>query len=230
MAFNQIINRSVLGAALGEFKSKLATIFAPLASPALTGTPTAPTAAAGTDSTQIATTAFVQSAVGGVAPLNSPALTGIPTAPTASTGTDTTQIATTAFVQSEIENKAVEIAEQSLTDAQKAQARANIGAAAAADIPSVPTIEFTTQSLSVEYTLAANAATEITLTAANTLNDSVWTVLGLNGFTSGNSNVYIQRISSVTANSCLMVVCNNSATAQSRTASVYLRLMKITMS
>lgn len=36
---------------------------APLASPALTGTPTAPTATAGTDTTQIATTAFVQAAV-----------------------------------------------------------------------------------------------------------------------------------------------------------------------
>lgn len=36
---------------------------APLASPALTGTPTAPTALAGTSTTQIATTAFVQSAV-----------------------------------------------------------------------------------------------------------------------------------------------------------------------
>ena len=33
-------------------------------SPALTGTPTAPTAAVGTDSTQIATTAFVQTAIG----------------------------------------------------------------------------------------------------------------------------------------------------------------------
>ena len=36
---------------------------APLASPALTGTPTAPTAAHGTDTTQIATTAFVNTAV-----------------------------------------------------------------------------------------------------------------------------------------------------------------------
>jgi hypothetical protein len=35
---------------------------APLASPALTGTPTAPTAAANTDTTQLATTAFVQTA------------------------------------------------------------------------------------------------------------------------------------------------------------------------
>ena len=36
---------------------------APLASPALTGTPTAPTAAAGTNTTQLATTAFVTSAI-----------------------------------------------------------------------------------------------------------------------------------------------------------------------
>lgn len=39
---------------------------APLASPTLTGTPKAPTAAAGTDTTQIATTAFVQAAVNNV--------------------------------------------------------------------------------------------------------------------------------------------------------------------
>lgn len=38
---------------------------APLASPALTGVPTAPTASSGTNTTQIATTAFVQAAVSG---------------------------------------------------------------------------------------------------------------------------------------------------------------------
>lgn len=39
--------------------------FAPLASPALTGTPTAPTANSGTNTTQVATTAFVTTAVSG---------------------------------------------------------------------------------------------------------------------------------------------------------------------
>jgi hypothetical protein len=39
--------------------STASTTYAPLASPSLTGTPTAPTAAVGTDSTQVATTAFV---------------------------------------------------------------------------------------------------------------------------------------------------------------------------
>jgi hypothetical protein len=42
------------------------TTRAPLASPAFTGTPTAPTAAAGTNNTQIATTAFVQNAINDV--------------------------------------------------------------------------------------------------------------------------------------------------------------------
>lgn len=39
------------------------TAYAPLASPALTGTPTAPTATAGTSTTQVATTAFVRTGV-----------------------------------------------------------------------------------------------------------------------------------------------------------------------
>lgn len=43
---------------------KLKAYFAPLASPALTGTPTAPTATTGTSNTQIATTAFVANTVG----------------------------------------------------------------------------------------------------------------------------------------------------------------------
>ena len=70
-----------------------------IASPTLTGTPAAPTAAASTNTTQIATTAFVTTADNLKANLASPALTGTPTAPTAATATDTTQIATTAFVQ-----------------------------------------------------------------------------------------------------------------------------------
>lgn len=94
---------------------------APLASPALTGVPTAPTAAPGTGTSQIATCAFVvaqalSASLPGQAgnagkylftngtsaswadPFASPALTGTPTAPTAAVKTATTQIATTAFV------------------------------------------------------------------------------------------------------------------------------------
>ena len=75
-----------------------AQAYAPIASPTLTGTPAAPTAGAGTNTTQIATTAFATTADNLKANLASPALTGTPTAPTAGAGTNTTQIATTAFV------------------------------------------------------------------------------------------------------------------------------------
>lgn len=100
---------------------------APLDSPNLTGVPTAPTAAAGTSTSQIATTSYVVGMAANSNPLmdgavsigsstryarqdhvhptdtsraavNSPALTGVPTAPTAALNTNTAQIATTAFV------------------------------------------------------------------------------------------------------------------------------------
>lgn len=77
------------------FMSAVNTSIPPLyvsaANAVLTGTPVAPTAAPGTDSTQIATTAFVQHP-------QSPAMTGTPTAPTAPAGTNSTQVATTAYV------------------------------------------------------------------------------------------------------------------------------------
>lgn len=104
---------------------------APLINPNLQGTPTAPTAAFGTNSTQLATTAFVASAVAamspgvssfnnrtgpvqltladvtgiGGAPNTSPILTGVPQAPTPARGSNTPQIATTAFVQDAISSE-----------------------------------------------------------------------------------------------------------------------------
>jgi hypothetical protein len=100
------------------------TTRAPINSPTLTGTPAAPTASPGTNTTQLATTAFVTAAVSGAtagvasfngrtgtvtfqasditgvggALLASPTFTGTPTAPTPANGTNTTQIATTQYV------------------------------------------------------------------------------------------------------------------------------------
>jgi hypothetical protein len=79
--------------------------YAPLASPAFTGAPTAPTAAASDNSLKIANTAFVQAALpnlSGYAPLASPTLTGTPTVPTAAAGTNNTQAASTAFVNNAV--------------------------------------------------------------------------------------------------------------------------------
>jgi hypothetical protein len=102
--------------------------YAPLASPNFSGTPTAPTAATGVSTGQLATTAFVHAAVvaattgvasfntrtgavtltladvtnAGGAPIANPALTGVPTAPNAVLHNSSTQIATTAYVQGEL--------------------------------------------------------------------------------------------------------------------------------
>jgi hypothetical protein len=104
---------------------------APLASPAFTGSPTAPTAAVDNNSTAIATTAYVQQQAGAStpamdgtasagsslkwsrqdhvhptdtsrAPLASPTFTGTPAAPTPTAGDNTTKVATTAFVTTAI--------------------------------------------------------------------------------------------------------------------------------
>jgi hypothetical protein len=97
---------------IGHASDADVSAYAPLASPTLTGTPVAPTAAADTNTTQVATTAFVMTEVGDYlptataastyAPLASPTLTGVPAAPTAAADTNTTQVATTAYVQTEL--------------------------------------------------------------------------------------------------------------------------------
>lgn len=76
-------------------------------SPALTGTPTAPTAPAGTTTTQIATTAFVAAsflttlaASATYAPLASPTFTGTVTVPTPPGADNSTKAANTAWVNS----------------------------------------------------------------------------------------------------------------------------------
>lgn len=111
------------------------TSLAPLASPALTGTPTAPTAATATSTTQIATTAFVKAQA--YATLASPALTGTPTAPTAATATNTTQVATTAFV--------------------KAQAYATLASPALTGTPTAPTAAQFDSSTSIATTAFVKA-------------------------------------------------------------------------
>lgn len=75
------------------------TQYAPKESPALSGTPTAPTPTKTDNSTKLATTGHVKNVVADYAPLASPALTGKPTAPTAAQASNDTQLATTAFVK-----------------------------------------------------------------------------------------------------------------------------------
>lgn len=63
---NSVVKTLTVNGTTYDLKDVDSESYAPKASPALTGTPTAPTATSGTNNTQIATTAFVQDAVSGV--------------------------------------------------------------------------------------------------------------------------------------------------------------------
>lgn len=75
----------------------IGTGYAPINSPAFTGTPTTPTPATADNSTRIPTTQYVQAQ--GFARLASPALTGIPTTPTQALTDNSTQIVNSAWVR-----------------------------------------------------------------------------------------------------------------------------------
>jgi len=169
---------------------------APLASPALTGTPTAPTASALADDTQVATTAYADSAVAVektraegaestsasaiaaetsraeaaealLAPKASPALTGTPTAPTASALTDSTQLATTAYTDSAV---AVETSRAETAEALKAP----LASPALTGTPTAPTQSASDNSTKLATTAYVTTAVKTGAQAAPT------------GFTPGN--------------------------------------------
>lgn len=99
LAFNEQTNILYYGTGTGGAGGSATSViaiagsgaFAPLASPDLTGTPTAPTATLGTNTTQIASTAFVQNAVAGSGSIT--AVTA--TAPLSSTGGSSPNISIT---------------------------------------------------------------------------------------------------------------------------------------
>lgn len=114
-------NSSIPISAITNLESNLNTK-SNLISPEFTGTPISPTAVSGTNTNQIATTAFVADALIGKADiaivdvslnlkadLASPSFTGTPLAPTAASGTNSTQIATTAFVSDAVSGVAIDL-------------------------------------------------------------------------------------------------------------------------
>lgn len=146
-------------------------LLAPLASPTLTGTPAAPTATAGTNTTQLATTAFVDAArvvlaasVALKAPLASPALTGTPTAPTAAALNNTTQLATTAYADAAVGvEKTRALAAEALL--------APLASAALTGTPTAPTATVgtnTTQLATTAFVLANGASAGVASFATRT--------------------------------------------------------------
>jgi hypothetical protein len=167
---------------------------APLASPALTGTPTAPTATALTDSTQVATTAYADSAVAVEttraeaaevlkAPLASPALTGSPTAPTQTTGDASTKIATDAFVTTAVaaETTRAETAEALL---------APLASAALTGNPTAPTQaagDSSTKLATTAFVAAAVAASAAGLSVKPSVQEATAAALPANTYLNGSS-------------------------------------------
>lgn len=112
-----------------------------VASPTLTGVPAAPTAAPGTNTTQLATTAFVATSF---APLASPVLTGAPLSTTPTTGDNSTKIATTAYVQSNLASF--------LTTATAASTYAPLASPALTGTPTAPTASGATNTTQIATT------------------------------------------------------------------------------
>lgn len=122
-------------------------LLAPLASPALTGAPTAPTQAGADNSTKIATTAFVKAITNLLSPIADPVFTGDPKAPTPAANDNDTSIATTAFVQSELASKAI--------FKSFFAAKGNILGASADDTPAIIAAGTDKMVLTADSTLAA---------------------------------------------------------------------------
>jgi hypothetical protein len=168
-------------------------LLAPKASPALTGTPTAPTATLGDDSTTIATTAFVENAIDNLvaadipalaesgvtglvsdlaakAPLASPALTGNPTAPTQAALDNSTKLATTAYADAAV---AVETTARGTAVTAEASARTTAdgllapkASPALTGTPTAPTPAALDNSTKISTTAYSDAAVAVEKTRA----------------------------------------------------------------
>jgi hypothetical protein len=90
LATTAFVKGGLAGKVSKAYVDNVNALMAPLASPELTGTPTAPTATAGTNTTQVATTAFVKAAVDAV-------ITGS-NGTTQSANDNSTKLATTEYV------------------------------------------------------------------------------------------------------------------------------------
>ena len=155
---------------------------APLASPALTGVPTAPTAAANTDTTQVATTAFAKAEADAAQ-----AAAEATAAADATTKANAAQSAATTAAATDATTKA-NAAQSAATTAAATDATTKANAAQAAATTAAAT-DATTKAN------AAQAAAEATAAAANTAQQN-----GTTSFTSINYNSVAKQVAATTGN------------------------------
>jgi hypothetical protein len=174
---------------------------APLASPALTGTPTAPTAAADTNSTQIATTAFAKGEADAAQ-----AAAEATAAADATTKANAAQSAAISAAASDATTKA-NAAQSAATTAAATDATTKANAAQAAAISAAAT-DATTKANAAQAAAisaaatdattkanAAQAAAEATAAAANTAQQN-----GTTSFTAINYNDVAKQVAATTGN------------------------------
>lgn len=178
------LSGSYPGPTVAKLNGVAAASYALLANPTFTGTPAAPTASPGTNTTQLATTAFVAVSF---APLASPTFSGTPAAPTASLGTNTTQLATTAFVQAGAPVNVVSTTFTSnaytlaIGDAMSAQQASNGSTAATVTVPTNASVAFPTGTV-ITFTQTGTGKIQIAAAGGVTINSSV-----SGGFVSGTT-------------------------------------------
>jgi len=188
-------------------------------------TPTVPTKAQGDNSTNAASTAYVDASTAAEAATRlavdatkanilSPALTGTPTAPTAAAGTNTTQIATTAYVDA---STAAEATARTAADATKA----NISSPALTGTPTAPTAAAGTNSTQIATTayvdasMAAEAATRIAAdaTKANILSPALTGTPTAPTAAAGTSTTQLATCAFVTATAFSSIIPGQSGNA-----------------
>ena len=172
---------------------------APLASPALTGVPTAPTAAANTDTTQIATTAFAKAeADAAQAAAEATAASDATTKANAAQSAATTAAATDATTKANAAQAAAEATAASALSTHSADTTNIHGIADTsllATTANVSTAVSTAASDATTKANAAQAAAEATAAAANTAQQN-----GTTSFTAINYNDVAKQVAATTGN------------------------------
>ena len=146
---------------------------APKDSPTFTGTPVAPTPTELDNSTKIATTSYVRTAVAGIvylAPKESPVFTGTPVAPTPAASVNSTQIATTAYVTTAISNQTA------ITNAAL-DLKSTILSPTFTGVPSAPTAGAGTNTTQIATTAFVTSAAAVVQAAVTSLGSAVYSTL-----------------------------------------------------
>jgi hypothetical protein len=183
---------------------------APIYSPRFSGNPRAATPCPESNSTRLATTAYVTTALANVtldfAPLDSPNFTGYATAPTAPAGTSDGQIATTAFVMTAVADSTTGVASFNTRTGHVVLTAADITGASGAllasptftGVPAAPTAApatSTTQLATTAFVMAAVAAATAGVASFNgrtgvvTLTTADVAAVGVSSFNGRNGSV-----------------------------------------